>query len=82
MPVLYRRSAGIRPRTPPAWKHPAVVPAIHGAVEFGSLIKFNSAPLLSSVCEKSPARSRAVGTRIRMGLPPLMAAVTGRYSCE
>ena len=58
------------------------MPATHGSVEVGSLIRLNSAPLLSRVCEKSPSRSAAVGTRIRIGLPPLIAAVTGRYSCE
>src|SRR5712692_3454795 len=80
MPVEYNRSAGIWPSTPPAWKQPAVLPAVQGAVEFGTLIRLNNAPLLSRVCEKSPARSSAVGTRIRIGLPLLMAAVTGRYS--
>src|SRR5438045_7669128 len=81
-PVEYNRSVGILPSTPPAWKQPAVLAAVQGDVEFGSLIKLNNAPVLSRVCEKSPARSAAVGTRIRTGLPPLIAAVTGRYSCE
>ena len=36
-------------------------------------MKLKSAPVLSRVCEKSPARSSAVGTRMRIGLPPLIA---------
>ena len=43
-------------------------------------MKLKSAPLLSSVCEKSPARSSAVGTRKRIGLPLLIAWFVGRYS--
>src|SRR5262245_23689615 len=82
IPAEYSRSDGIRPSTPPAWKHPPVFAAVHGSVEFGSLIKLNSAPVLSRVCEKSPARSSAVGTRTRIGLPLLIGVVTGRYSWE
>src|SRR5882672_9380833 len=68
MPGAYNRFLGMRPRTPPSLKHPPVLVALHGRLEFGSLMVLKSAVLLfpsalflSTLCEKSPARSRRVG---------------------
>src|SRR5262245_3176929 len=86
MPGAYSRFAGILPVRPPSWKQPAVFVAEHGCVEVGSLMNGFSTPvdcpcvLVFSVCEKSPVRSSSVGTRSRIGLPPLIGLVTGRYS--
>ncbi len=68
-PVWYRRSAGIRPTTPPSWKQAVVtaaavgVGAVHAPVLCGSRMYGKKLPLLSVDCEKSPARSSAVGIR-------------------
>jgi hypothetical protein len=50
---------------------PAVT--LHAAVEFGSLMNI-SRPFASNVCEKSPARSSAVGMRYSRTGP-------GRWTC-
>ena len=78
MPVWYRRLAGIRPSTPPSAKQPPVLVAEHAPESSGSLMYGNRLPLLSMVCEKSPCRSSAVGTRKRTTSPP---AVRGWNSC-
>src|SRR5262245_22510239 len=64
-PVWYSADAGIRPSTPPSAKQPAVLVDEHAAVEAGFLMKGYKFPVLSVVCEKSPWRSSAVGTRNR-----------------
>ena len=56
------RFAGIRPTTPPSWKHPLVLLALQGRPVVESRMYGNGLPLLSTLCEKSPWRSRAVGT--------------------
>ncbi len=48
------RFAGIRPRTPPSWKHPLVLPALQGRPVVESRMYGNGLPLLSTLCEKSP----------------------------
>src|ERR1700674_2215936 len=68
-PSWYKRLGGIRPSTPPSWKQPAVLAAVHGELEDGSLIRLMSAPVLSVLCEKSPWRSSSVGTRNRLTAP-------------
>jgi hypothetical protein len=55
-------------------KHPGPpVVTLHAAVELGSLMKI-SRPFASSVCEKSPCRSSAVGIRYSRTCP-------GRCTC-
>ena len=54
----------MRPRTPPSWKQPAVFDALHGSPVVKSRMNGNGLPARSTLCEKSPARSRAVGTRL------------------
>ena len=57
-------AAGMRPTTPPSRKQPLICepcrPLSAGILDVGV-----ERPLLSVVCEKSPARSSAVGTRKR-----------------
>jgi hypothetical protein len=59
-----------------------VFPATHGSVDSGSLIRLKQrAGVVARLREVAGALER-VGTRMRIGLPLLIAAVTGRYSCE
>ena len=56
----------MRPSTPPSRKQPRVSVALHGSSVLVSRMYGNGLPLASRLCEKSPVRSRAVGTVTRL----------------